>query len=167
MRQSKVRFIVQQGLPAASASDDMYEALMFQPRTIGGLVLLGALLQSTWLFLALSAVLWWSTLVPTRNPFDAIYNHLVAKPRGRLPLGIAPGPRLFAQSMSATLALVIGGALLIGAAKTVWALEGLFGVAVILVVFGDFCEGAYLYHVLRGALIWLRSKPTPGGARTA
>ena len=45
----------------------LYSALMFQPRIIGGLVALGIVLQTPWLFLALSAVLWWSALVPTLN----------------------------------------------------------------------------------------------------
>ena len=42
-----------------------YSALMLQPRIVGGAVALGIVLQSPQLFLALSAMLWWSTLVPT------------------------------------------------------------------------------------------------------
>ena len=81
MRQSHFRFIRQQGFDGGRRQRGLYSALMLQPRIIGGLVALGMLFQSPWLFLALSAVLLWSTLVPTRNPFDAIYNHLVARPR--------------------------------------------------------------------------------------
>ena len=105
MRQSHFRFILQQGFEAADASESLYTALMVQPRIIGGLVAVGVLFQSARLFLALSAVLLWSTLAPTLNPFDVLANHLVARPRGIPPLGIAPGPRRFAQGMSATVTL--------------------------------------------------------------
>ena len=125
MRQSQFRFILQQGFEATNASEGLYAALMVQPRIVGGLVALGVLFHSAWVFLVLSAVLWWSTLVPAQNPFDAIANHFVARPRGIPPLGIAPGPRRFAQGMSATVTLAIGAALLVGAERTVWLLEGL------------------------------------------
>ena len=98
---------------------------MLQPKIIGGVVALGIVLQSPRLFLALSAVLWWSTLVPTRSIFDAIYNYAVAYPRNLPPLGIAPAPRRFAQGMAGAVALAIGGALLLGATITAWLLEGL------------------------------------------
>ena len=38
MRQSQLRFILQQGFEAADASESLYAALMVQPRIIGGLV---------------------------------------------------------------------------------------------------------------------------------
>ncbi len=78
MRQSHFRFVLQQGFAAADANESLYAALMVQPRIIGGLVAVGVLFQSAWLFLALSAVLLWSTLAPTLNPFDVLANHLVA-----------------------------------------------------------------------------------------
>lgn len=161
MRQSQFRFILQQGFEATNASEGLYAALMVQPRIVGGLVALGVLFHSAWVFLVLSAVLWWSTLVPAQNPFDAIANHFVARPRGIPPLGIAPGPRRFAQGMSATVTLAIGAALLVGAERTVWLLEGLMVVAVVAVVFGDFCEGAYVYNALRGVL-HTRARPRTG-----
>ena len=151
MRQSHFRFILQQGFEAADASEGLYTALMVQPRIIGGLVAVGVLFQSARLFLALSAVLLWSTLAPTLNPFDVLANHLVARPRGIPPLGIAPAPRRFAQGMSATVTFAIGAALLVGAERTAWLLEGLMVTAVVAVVFGGFCEGAYLYGLLRRA----------------
>jgi hypothetical protein len=52
-------------------------------------------LQSAWLFLALSAVLWWGTIVPRRNLFDAAYNCL-AYSRGLARTPVAPAPRRFA-----------------------------------------------------------------------
>ena len=110
---------------------------------------LGIVLQSPWFFLALSAVLWWSTLMPAHSLFDAIYNYAVAHPRNLPPLGVAPPPRRFAQGMAGAVALAIGGALLLGATITAWLLEGLFAVAVVRAVFGNFCVGAYVYHALR------------------
>jgi hypothetical protein len=76
MRESRVRFIHQLGF--ATPTDDLYSALMLQPRLVGVLVALGILTQSSLLFLGLSAALLWGALVPTHNPFDAIYNHAVA-----------------------------------------------------------------------------------------
>jgi hypothetical protein len=159
MRKSPLDFICEQGFPATDADDRLYSALMFQPRIIGGLVALGIVLHSPWLFLALSAVLWWGTLVPTHSVFDALYNYAVAYPRNLPPLGVAPVPRRFAQGMAGTVALAIGGALLLGATLTAWLLEGLFVVAVVRAVFGNFCFGAYAYHVLRRLFTKARSLP--------
>jgi Domain of unknown function (DUF4395) len=153
MRKSKVEFIREQGFPAAAANDRLYSALMLQPRIVGGVVALGIVLQSPQLFLALSAMLWWSTLVPTRSIFDAIYNHTVAYPRNLPLLGVAPAPRRFAQGMAGSIALAIGGALLFGATITAWLLEGVFVVASLKAVFGNSCFGAYAYHVLRRLII--------------
>ena len=159
MRKSNLEFICEQGFPATDADDRLYSALMLQPKIIGGVVALGIVLQSPPLFLALSAVLWWSTLVPTHSIFDAIYNYAVAYPRNLPPLGVAPAPRRFAQGMAAAVALAIGEALLLGATITAWLLEGLFVVAVMRAVFGNSCFGAYAYHVLRRLFTTSQSLP--------
>jgi hypothetical protein len=158
MRESRIRFIRQQGFATERADDQLYTALMLQPRVIGAIVVLGIVVQSPSLFLVLSAVLLWSALVPTRNPFDAIYNHAVARPRGLAPLGAAPAPRRFAMGMAGTVALTIGVALLAGAAITAWVFEGLFAVAVMQVVLGDVCGAANLYQLLQRRLI---GRPSP------
>src|SRR5262245_38578766 len=116
MRESRVRFIRQQGFATERADEELYSALMLQPRIIGVILGLGILVQSPWLFLGLSVVLWWSALIPTRNPFDAIYNNAVARPRGLRPLEAAPPPRRFAMGMAGTVALAIGVALVIDTA---------------------------------------------------
>jgi hypothetical protein len=168
MRESRIQFIRQQGFEAPM-TNDFYSALMLQPRIIGGIVAFGIVVQSPLLFLALSGVLLWSALVPTRNPFDAIYDQLIARPRGLPPLSAAPAPRRFAMSMAGTVALTIGVALLAGAAVTAWVFEGLFAVALIQVVFGDVCGAANLYHVLKRRLTArpsaLRRATTLRGAR--
>ena len=153
MRESRVRFIRQQGVTTPNVDDNLYSALMLQPRIIGVIVAVGVVVQSPLLFLALSAVLLWSALVPTRNPFDAIYNHAVAGPRTLPPLGTAPAPRRFAMGMAGTVALTIGITLLAGATITAWIFQGLFAVAVLQVVFGDVCGAANLFHLLQRSLI--------------
>ena len=148
MRESRVRFIRQQGVTTPNVDDNLYSALMLQPRIIGVIVVLGIAVQRPLLFLILSAVLLWSALVPSRNPFDAIYSYLVARPRGLAPLDVAPAPRRFAMGMAGTVALTIGIALAVGASHTAWVFEGLFAVAVIQVVFGDICGAANVYLLL-------------------
>ena len=149
MRKSRVQFIRQQGFATQSADDELYSALMLQPRIVGATVALGIVLQSPLLFLVLSTPLMWSALVPTRNPFDAIYNRAVARPRGLRPLGTAPAPRRFAMGMAGTVALTIGVALFAGAATTAWVFEGLFAVAAVQVVFADICGAANLFNLAR------------------
>jgi hypothetical protein len=147
MRESRVRFIRQLGVTTPNVDDNLYSALMLQPRIIAVIVALGIVVQSPLLFLVLSVVLLWSALVPSLNPFDALYN-FVARPRGLAPLDIAAPPRRFAMGMAGTVALTIGVALAVGASITAWVFQGLFAVAVIQVVFGDICGAANLYHLL-------------------
>ena len=151
MRQSEIQFIRQQGFFAAEPDHRLYVALMFQPRTIAVLVTTGVVLQSPWLFVALSIVLFWGTILPTRNVFDAAYNRLIATPRGLPSIPAAPAPRRFAQAMAATMALTIGAALLSGATSAAWALEALFVVSVAAVVLGRVCAPANLYLRLTGS----------------
>lgn len=67
MSRSPLDFVRQQGFTGSEpiARQDLYAALMFQPRVIGVVVLAGILLQSPVVFLVLSVVLWWSAFVPT------------------------------------------------------------------------------------------------------
>jgi Domain of unknown function (DUF4395) len=123
---------------------------MFQPRVVGVLVLSGVLLQASTLFLTLSAVLWWSALMPRLNPFDRLYNSLVAARKGLPALTVAPGPRRFAQGMAATFMLLIGVSLLVGWNTLAWVLEALLLVAIGALIFGAFCLGSYVFHVLTG-----------------
>jgi len=153
MRESRVQFIRQQGFATQSIDDELYSALMLQPRIVAATVALGIVVQSPSLYLVLSAALLWSALVPTRNPFDVIYNHAVAWPRGLRPLSAAPPPRRFAMSMAGTVALTIGIALLTGATTTAWCFEGLFAVAAIQVVFADVCGAANVFNFLQRSLM--------------
>lgn len=150
-RSSELNFVKQQGFREAQASacECLFPALMFQPRLVGVALVIALLLQSGPLFLALSALLWWNALVPAGNPFDALYNALIAGPRGRPRLPPALPPRRFAQGMAATFMLAIGSALLAGWFVVVWIVEGLLVAAFAALIFGKFCLGAYLYYLLR------------------
>jgi hypothetical protein len=145
-------FLRQQGFPdaPADACNMRFEGLYFQPRIVFVLVLAAVILQSAVLFLAISAVLWWNVLAPARNPFELAYNRWIAAPRGRLPMTPAPAPRRFAQAMNAAFNLGSGLTLLLGWNRVSWVLQALLVVAFSLLIFGKFCLGAYVFHVLRG-----------------
>jgi hypothetical protein len=149
---ANLNFVRQQGIRDADAAscDYQYPALMLQPRLVGILVVLGLFLQSGWYFIVLSAILWWNVLVPSLNPFDAIYNRLFAIPKGRPRLEPASAPRRFAQGMAGTFMLAIGISLIQGWLIVAGLLEGLLLVALAALIFGKFCLGSYLFHLLRG-----------------
>jgi hypothetical protein len=151
-RAAEINFVHQQGFRDAmpAACESRYPALMFQPRLIGVLVVAGLILQAWPLFLILSAILWWNVLVPALNPFDALYNRLLAGPKGLPRLTPAPAPRRFAQGMAASFTVGIGLSLLLGWHVIAWTLEGLLIVALVALNFGKFCLGSYVFHLLRG-----------------
>ncbi|HUL77699.1 MAG TPA: DUF4395 family protein [Vicinamibacteria bacterium] len=158
-------FMRQQGFAeeAPNACDMHFEGLYFQPRIVFPTVLVAILLQlvslpaSAGLHLAIAAVLSWNTLVPGLNPFELAYNRWVAPPRGRLPLVPAPGPRRLAQGMAATFSLVAGLALLYGSMPLAWVLQGLLVAGFSALLFGRFCLGAYVYHLLTGRVAFANS----------
>ena len=150
-------FMKQQGFaeePPATC-DMHFTGLYFQPRIVGSLVAVGVFLNATgtntWkLFLILSAVLWWNVIFPALNPFEQFYNRVLAAPRGKPILAPAPGPRRFAQGMAAAFMLVVAFALLQGWMVTAWIFEAFLVAAFAALLFGKFCLGAYVYHLLRG-----------------
>jgi hypothetical protein len=146
------QFVRQQGFRDASATScaHQYPALMFQPRLIAGIVVLAVALQSAVILLILAGVLWWSALVPRRNPFDALYSAAIARPRNLPPLQPAPEPRRFAQRMAGTLLAGAGVATVAGWRVAAWTLEGVVLIALGALVLGRFCVGSYIYHLLRG-----------------
>ena len=165
MRQSELEFIRQLGVQDTAADHRLYAAHMFQPRVVGSVLALGVLQQSPWPFVLLSLALGWSALVPTRNPFDAVYNRVIARPRRFPPLGPAPLPKRFAAGMAGALMLGIGVALLLDSRPTAWALQGIAAAAVLAVVVGRFCEGAAMYHLLVRAATRARRPAGVAGPR--
>jgi hypothetical protein len=161
-------FMRQQGFPEepADACNMHFEGLYFQPRIMFGLVLVATLLQSGPMFLALAAILWWNTLAPRWNPFEILYNRLLAPRRGRAPLSPAPAPRRFAQGMAAAFQTAAGALLIAAQPAAAAVFEAGLVAAFSMLLFGKFCLGAYIFHVLRGevrfansTLPWARIKP--------
>ena len=148
---AKRNFILQQGLcePAAGTCPLQYSALLFQPRLVGLSVVVAAILQAPLLFFALAVVLWWSALAPRLNPFDALYNWTLARRSGTT-LTSAPAPRRFAQFLAGSFALAIGVSLALGWRVVALVLEGFLIVAIGALVFGGFCLGSFVFHLLRG-----------------
>ena len=158
-------FMKQQGfaLEPPDACDMHFEGLYFQPRIVFPAVIVAILLQlvsvplSAGLHFLISAVLWWNTLLPARNPFELAYNRWVARPKGRLELVPAPGPRRMAQGMAAAFNVGAGLALLYGMTPLAWVLQAVLVVAFSALLFGRFCLGAYVYHLLKGRVAFANS----------
>lgn len=149
---SRENFVRQQGfyeVPPPSCQL-RYPALMWQPRLVLGLALIGIALQAWPWFAGLGALLWWNVLVPRLNPFDHLYNRFVAAPRGIAHLEPAPPPRRTAQGMAGAFMLAIAGALAAGWTRAAWIIEGILLVAVLALVFGRFCLGSWVYLVVSG-----------------
>ena len=159
-------FMKQQGFaeePPATC-DMHFTGLYFQPRIVFPLVCVAIILHlwgylawaidyylaSVCLFFALSAVLWWNVALPALNPFERLYNAVIAAPRGKTILPPAPGPRRFAQGMAAAFMLVVGISLLQGWTIVAYIFEAGLVAAFSMLLFGKFCLGAYIYHLLRG-----------------
>lgn len=150
---AELNFVRQQGFKDASPETcaHQYPALMLQPRVTGILILIGLVLQAWPYFLVLSALLWWNVTLPKLNPFDALYNYLVAKPKGLPRLSPAPNPRRFgAQVIAGTFMLAIALSLFSGWNALAWGLEAVMVVALAAVIFGRFCLGTYIYLLLTG-----------------
>lgn len=162
----KRNFILQQGLcePTAGACPRLYSALLFQPWLVGPWVVIGAIFQAPYLFFALAAVLWWSSLVPQLNPFDALTNRTLAR-SGGIRLGSAPPPRRFAQFLAGSFAMAIGISLLLGWRMAALILEGFFIAAIGALLFGGFCFGSFVFHLICGrASFAMRTLPWASGA---
>lgn len=149
---AKQHFVEQQGFGKMEGAEceHRFAALMLQPRIVGVLVAIGLVLQSGWYFLALSALIWWNVFAAGLNPFDAIYNAMIARPRGYPTLGPAPAARRFAQGMAASFLLGIGLALVAEAWVLAWILEGFLAVAMLALLTARLCLGSYIFHLLAG-----------------
>ena len=147
----KTNFVLQQGLdaPPAESCSTTYSALQLQPRAVAAAVLGASLKQSPAAFASLAAVLWWSAILPRWNPFDATYNALFARSSG-FRLQPAPPPRRFAQFLAGVFSIVIAALLAARMRRAAIVVECLFLVAIGALVFGGFCAGSYLFHLLRG-----------------
>jgi len=145
-------FVVQQGLaePEPGGCVRLYGALMFQPRIVMGLVVMGILSQWTLWWAGLGALLWWSAALHRWNPFDALYNRTLGSRPGTACLTPAPAPRRFAQALAGSFSMGIAASLAAGLTGLAWGLEALFLLAVAALAVGKLCFGSFLFHLLRG-----------------
>lgn len=164
---AELNFVRQQGLRNASPQTCGYEypALMWQPRVIGVIVLVAIVFQAWPVFLGLGMLLWWNAALPDLNPFDALYNRLIATPKGRPRLGPAAAPRRFSQAMAGSFMLGIGLSIFSGWTIGAWVLEGFLLAALAALIFGRLCMGSYLFFLFTGqagfanaTLPWTRSR---------
>jgi hypothetical protein len=152
-------FMKQQGFSeeADSICDMHFSGLYFQPRIVGSLVVVAIALRSPVFFLVLSAALWWNVVFPKWNPFEMLYNRVFAAPRGKPALSPAPPARVFAQGMAAALMLLTALAMREGWMIASWVFEAFLVIAFAALLFGKFCLGAYVYHLLRGQIAFANS----------
>ncbi len=152
-------FMKQQGFAEEPPQlcDMHFAGLYFQPRIVFPVILAGIVLDlaglrlsASSIFLVTGMVLSWNAFLPRLNPFELAFNRFLAGPRGTPFLTPAPAPRRFAQGMAAALLLGAGSGLLLEAPLLSRTLEGLLVVAFVALLFGRFCLGAYIYHLLRG-----------------
>ena len=146
------KFMQQQGFAVFSQEDSSFRvrALQFQPTIVGSLVLVAALLQSWQLYLGLSLILWLNILVPKANPFENTYNALFIRDPEKPKIQPAPGPRRFAQGMAAVFMLGAVVSILMHLTILAYVFEGFLLLAFGVLLFGKFCLGSYIYHLLQG-----------------
>jgi hypothetical protein len=149
---AKNNFILQQGFenPSTASCSLQYSALQFQPRVIMIWIIIGILFQKPFVFAILSAVLWWSALLPKFNPFEALYNRISGKQPGGFCINPAPPPRRTAQGIAGTLSLACTLLIFFGFNLSAYVVEGIFLAAVMALTVGGFCLGSFVYHVFRG-----------------
>jgi hypothetical protein len=152
LNDAELNFVRQQGFSYGEGAESRpwYNALMFQPRITAVLVVVGLVLQAWLFFLVLSLISWWNVLLPALNPYDYLYNRLVASPRGLPKLTPAPLPRRFAQGMAGTFMLAVGVLLLARWYVAAGVVEAMLVGALGALLFGKFCLGSYIFHLIRG-----------------
>jgi uncharacterized protein DUF4395 len=167
VRHAKRNFIVQQGFsPSCSTTCDLqYSALLFMPRLLGLAFLAAAILRLPTVFFALGVLLWWCVGAPRFNPLNWLYNWVMAPVSG-VTLTPAPAPRRFSQFLGGSFALAIAASQATGAYTTALVLQAILLAAVSAVVFGGFCLGSFLFHILRGRPdVAMHTLPWAGDAR--
>ncbi|HET7101353.1 MAG TPA: DUF4395 family protein [Terriglobia bacterium] len=152
MSSSIDRFMAQQGFGDEEPSRRRWHflALQFQPVALGLLVLIGIVSQSQGIFFLLAAVLAWNVALPQFNIFERIYDWVVAIPMSKPKLEPAPAPRRFAQGMAASFMALTGLSLAFGWMIAAYVFEAFLVAALVALIAGKFCMGAYIFHTLQG-----------------
>jgi uncharacterized protein DUF4395 len=148
--QSKNNFILQQGFPEPTVAtrDRQYSAILFQPRLLGLVFVVGSARQRPAVFFTLSAILWFCVMAPRFNPFNALYNGALAPFTG-ITLTPSPAPRRFSQFLGGAFCLAIAVSLAMGFRMAAVVLEG-FLIAGTVTMLAGFCVGTFVFHLVRG-----------------
>ena len=149
---AKRNFILQLGFedPAPAVVPLQYSALVFQPKVVLIGVIAGILFQSSAIFAALGALLWWSALFPKLNPFNALYNRTIGSRPRAFRLGLSPAPRRGAETEAGAIALTCALLIHAGFSLAAYVVGAILLAAALAVLFGSFCFGSFSYHLLRG-----------------
>jgi hypothetical protein len=149
---SKYKFMQQQGFPQEKeeATNSHFNALLFQPIIVGTAILIAIITQSSTIYFVVSFLLWINTIFPKANPFERLYDFTIGKFRGQQKLDPAPPPRRFMQGMAASLTLISGLTILANLTLVSYIAQAFIAVAFSLLLFGKFCMGAYIFHILKG-----------------
>jgi len=148
----RLNFIVQQGspVPDGASCDARYGSLLLQPRLVLGWTVIALLLGSAPLFAALGALLCFCAAVPEMNPFEALYNAVLARRRGGVRLTPAPAPRRFSQLLGGALSLTVACLYVFGHSGAARIVGVVFLAFVVSLAVAGFCFGSFVYHLLRG-----------------
>ncbi len=149
---AEYKFLQQQGFTEDTEENAKthYNALLFQPIIVGSFMALAILFQSATIFFIFGVILWFNTLLPQFNVFEMIYNSTLRLMRSEPRLGAAPMPRRFMQGMAGTLMFLASFTLSAGLLTLSYIFQAFIAVAFAALLFGKFCLGAYIYHVLSG-----------------
>lgn len=144
--------MMQQGFNAdrSNKTEKHFDLLLFQPVTVGSLIIVAIVLQSSILFLILGGILWLNTILPGLNPFERFLDLVNRRSEKYVKLPPAPAPRRFMQGMAGTLMLLAAASMVNGYTQLAYAFQAFIAVAFSLLLFGKFCVGAYIYHVITG-----------------
>ena len=124
--------------------------LRFNQMSIIALLVLGFVLNQTWLVAFVGLVMAFGTVWPRAGLFKRVY-HTVVKPRGWLKPDVepdTPAAHLFAQGVGALFLLAATLALLSGAAVVGWTLAWIVIALAAVNLFFGFCVGCFVYYQL-------------------
>jgi len=152
MGNAKINFVQQQGYTSLTPPQCAvrYPALIFQPRVLFVVFSISVIFSLHRAFFLVSLLLFFSALLPSLNPFDALYRFLF--PRHSKFNARALAPRRFSQLLGGAFCLVIFFAAQFGMPVLYWSMASSLLFFNALPAFTNFCMPALLYHIFSGKL---------------
>ena len=148
----KYLFMKQQGFNTDhnNSAERHFDLLLFQPLNVGAMIMLAIALQSFVMFLIVGSILWFNTVLPGFNPFERLLDRVTKGSAKHFPLPPAPAPRRFMQGMAGSLMFMAAISMTYDFTNLSYVFQGFIALAFAMLIFGKFCVGAYIYHVLTG-----------------